>query len=449
MAVAELSEEIITPADSLGPTAGADRKVALDTLRGVALLGILLMNIVGMGLPYSYSNPTNFGGAEGLDLLAWAVNNLFFEGTMRGLFSLMFGAGIVLMTSRAESRGGGIEVADIYYRRTLWLFAFGLIHSWLLLWVGEILYFYAIGGLFLFAFRKLQPRTLILLGALVLLSLVPKDIYEYMTTQTAWEEAQAAEQVQANLADGEELSDEQQEAIDEWKGIEDDAKPSAEKIEKRIEGMRGNYFTIIGTISGPLIWFQSSGLYMFMFFDTVGMMLIGMGFLKLGVITGERTNRFYLLLMLVGYGIGLSINAYETRLLIENNFDIFSSQQANLTYGFGRVAVTLGHIGFWMLICKGGWFGWLTSRLAAVGRMALTNYVMHSVFAAIVFTGIGFSLFGALQRHQLFYVVAAIWLFQLIVSPIWMRHFRFGPLEWLWRSLTYNEKQPMRRQEPA
>jgi uncharacterized protein len=443
--VAESNEEIAIPADSLGPTAGSDRKVALDTLRGVALLGILLMNIVAMGLPFSYFNPTLSGGAEGLDLTAWAINNLFFEGTMRGLFSLMFGAGIVLMTSRAEARGGGIEIADIYYRRNLWLFAFGIIHGWLLLWFGEILYVYGIAALFLFAFRNLRPRTLIFLGALVLVSLVPKDIYHYVTTTSSWDEAQAAHLVQESLSEGEELDDEQQKAIDIWNDIKDDANPSAERIEQRIEGMRGNYFKVIGTISGTLIWFQSSMLYEFMFFDTVGMMLIGMGFLKLGIITGERSNRFYVLMMLVSYGIGLSINAYETRLLIDNNWDIFSREQANLTYGFGRVAVTLGHIGFWMLICKSGWLVWLTSRLAAVGRMALTNYIMHSVFAAVLFTGVGFSMFGSLQRHQLFYVVGGNWLFQLILSPIWMKHFHFGPLEWVWRSLTYNKKQPMRR----
>ena len=266
-----------------------------------------------------------------------------------------------------------------------------------------------------------------------------------MTTQTAWEEAQAAEQVQAGLAEGEELDEEQQEALDAWKGIKEDSNRSAEEIEERIEGMRGNYFKIIGTISGTLIWFQSSGLYEFMFFDTVGMMLIGMAFLKLGIITGERSNRFYLLMMLFGYGIGLGINAYETRLLLNSNFDTLAWEQAGMTYGFGRVAMTMGHIGFWMIICRNGWLRWLTERLAAVGRMALTNYVMHSVFAAFIFTGIGFSMFGALQRHELYYVVAGIWLFQLIVSPIWMKHFRFGPLEWLWRSLTYVEKQPMRR----
>ena len=433
------------PAAALGPAQGSDRKVALDTLRGVALLGILLMNIVGMALPYSYGNPTISGGAEGADLAAWVINNMFFEGTMRGLFSLMFGAGIILITSRAEARGGGIEVADIYYRRNLWLFAFGVIHGWLLLWPGDILYSYGIGALFLFAFRNLNPRTLIILGILVLASLVPKNVYHYVGAQEAFAEAQAAEQVQANLAEGEELSDEQQEAIDTWKGINEKEYPSEEKIEKHVEGMQGNYFDIIGATSGLLIWFQSSGLYQFMFFDVVGMMLIGMAFLKLGIITGERSTRFYGAMMLIGYGIGLTVNAYETRLLLDSNFDIVVSARAQLTYEVGRMTMTFGHIGFWMLICKWGWLRWLTTRLAAVGRMALTNYIMHSVITAIIFTGIGFSLYGELSRHELYYVVAGIWLFQLIVSPIWMKHFRFGPLEWLWRSLTYNQKQPMRR----
>jgi uncharacterized protein len=433
----------------LGPATGQDRKASLDTLRGVALLGILLMNIVAMGMPFSYNDPTIYGGDQGLDLAAWVMNNLFFEGTMRGLFSLMFGAGIVLITSRAEARGGGIEVADIYFRRNLWLFAFGIIHGWLLLWFGDILYFYGIAGLFLFAFRKLPPKTLIILGAIVLATLVPKDIYQYVQTHKAFNEAQAAEQVREALAEDEELDEELQGKIDTWKGIKNDGNPSEEKIQKRIEGMQGNYFKIIGTISGTLIWFESSGLYEFFFFDTVGMMLIGMGLLKLGVITGERSTRFYLVMLVVGYGIGLSINAYETRLLITNDFDVFASAQARLTYGFGRVAVTFGHIGFWMLVCKSTWFDWLTARLAAVGRMALTNYVMHSVFAIFIFTGVGFSLFGQLDRHQLYYVVAGVWLFQLIMSPIWMKHFRFGPLEWLWRSLTYNKKQPMRRDVAA
>jgi uncharacterized protein len=97
-----------------------------------------------------------------------------------------------------------------------------------------------------------------------------------------------------------------------------------------------------------------------------------------------------------------------------------------------------------MLLCKAGWMGWLLGRLGAIGQMAFSNYILQSVICAFYFTGYGFAMYGHLERHQLYYVVAAIWVFQLIVSPIWLRYYRFGPLEWGWRSLTYWKRQPMR-----
>ena len=114
-------EELGAP---LGPVTLSERISTLDSLRGIAVLGILLMNITGFGLPHANHDPTVYGGAEGANLFVWAINNVFFEGTMRGLFSLLFGAGVILLTSRLESRGGGVEVADVYYRRTLWLLVF-------------------------------------------------------------------------------------------------------------------------------------------------------------------------------------------------------------------------------------------------------------------------------------------------------------------------------------
>ena len=99
-----------------------------------------------------------------------------------------------------------------------------------------------------------------------------------------------------------------------------------------------------------------------------------------------------------------------------------------------------------MIFCKLNILVFLRNSLAAVGRMALTNYIMHSVICAFIFTGIGLSWFGKLQRHELYYVVLGIWIFQLVASPIWLKYYRFGPLEWLWRSLTYKKRQPFRRQ---
>jgi len=435
------SDEAELGAD-LGPIDTSERISSLDTLRGIALFGILLMNIVGLGLPFAYGDPSIYGGSEGANLGVWVMNNMFFEGTMRGLFSMLFGAGIILLTSRAEARGGGLEVADIYYRRTLWLFLFGVFHAWLLLWVGDILYWYGIAGLFLFALRKLSPRALIVLGALALISVIPKHMYELSTTSAAWNDAQAAQTV---LESGSALSDDQQSAIDGWQAIIEEKKHTPEQIADEIDGKRGNYFSVIASNTSFLVYFQSTRYYLYNFWDAIGMMLIGMGLLKLGVLSGRHSMRFYVTTMLIAYVIGLSVNAYETRLVVDSNFDTIAMLQAAVTYDLGRVPVTLGHMSLILLICKSGWLAGLVRRFAAVGRMALTNYIMHSVICAIVFTGVGFSLFGALERHQLYYVVVGIWILQLIISPIWLRHYRFGPLEWLWRSLTYWKRQPMRR----
>jgi len=134
--------------------------MSLDVIRGIVLLGILLMNINGMGLPFSYSDPTIVGEAHELNLKVWIINNMLFEGTMRGLFTLLFGASVILLTSGLEKKGAGIMTADIYYRRTLWLLLFGIINVYIFLWDGDILYPYALLGLTLFPFRNASVKTL-------------------------------------------------------------------------------------------------------------------------------------------------------------------------------------------------------------------------------------------------------------------------------------------------
>jgi uncharacterized protein len=172
-------------------------------------------------------------------------------------------------------------------------------------------------------------------------------------------------------------------------------------------------------------------------------MFLGMAFFKLRILHGERTVKFYSVLMLIGYIIGLSINYYEVKLITDSNFDALKIYEASQTYSVGRLFVTLGHIGLFMLFIKSGIIGFLQSGLAAVGRMALSNYLMHSIITSIVF--LGFGLYGQLERYELYYVVFSIWIFQLITSPIWLKYFQFGPFEWVWRSLTYGKSQPFKR----
>jgi len=142
--------------------------------------------------------------------------------------------------------------------------------------------------------------------------------------------------------------------------------------------------------------------------------------------------------------VGLSINYLETKMLIDSNFDVVTISKADQSYQIGRLFTTLGHIGLFMLFIKSGIIGFLQKSLAAVGKLALTNYLTHSVVTSIIFYGDGFALFGELQRYELYYIVGAIWIIQLIFSPIWLKYFLYGPAEWVWRSLTYQQKQPFK-----
>src|SRR4029453_6469567 len=156
-----MNNGLLTVSASAGPALGAERVRAMDTLRGVAVLGILLMNILGFAYPFAASfDPTVAGGVTGANLWIWAVNTTLFEGKMRAIFSMLFGAGMLVLTSRLEQRGLGAQAADVYYRRVLWLLAFGLIHAYFIWW-GDILFFYAVLGLFLFPFRRLPAWTLV------------------------------------------------------------------------------------------------------------------------------------------------------------------------------------------------------------------------------------------------------------------------------------------------
>ncbi len=410
---------------------------SLDVIRGIAVLGILLMNINGMGLPFAYLDPTIAGGSDGQNLGVWITNNMLFEGTMRGLFTLLFGAGIILLTSRLERNGAGIKTADIYYRRILWLLLFGLFHAYILLWHGEILYPYALFGLMLFPFRNSSVKTLLVCGVALTCIGIVWDVSDYTSSLETRKEGIAAALLKKQ---GDSLSKEQQAAFDAWEKIH--KKKTPEEVKEQIEKMHEGYWSVLKTNAKENVFMQTHFTYRYGPWDILSFMLIGMAFFKLRIFHGEKTNLFYLTMMMTGYLIGLSINYYEICLEVHSNFEVMAQSKAGQTYQVGRLFTTLGHVGLFMLFIKSGVLKFLQDALAAVGKMALTNYLMHSIIAAFLFFGFGFSLYGQLERHELYYVVGGIWVLQLIYSPIWFKYFQYGPAEWLWRSLTYKQKQP-------
>jgi uncharacterized protein len=149
--------------------------------------------------------------------------------------------------------------------------------------------------------------------------------------------------------------------------------------------------------------------------------------------------------MIVGYGIGVPLRMYTSAHLVATDFDPMAFTDNGLTYDLRRLTMTTGHLGLLLLFVRSGILAWLQRSLAAVGRIALTNYIMHSVICLVIFLRPGFGLYGSLERHELYYVVAGICVFQLVFSPLWLRYFRFGPLEWVWRSLTYMKRPELKR----
>jgi uncharacterized protein len=439
--LSDISSPPASTQDILAPVSASERIASIDVLRGVALFGILLMNIVAFGLPgAAYSNPTVAGGATGANLAFWAVCQVLVEGKMRALFSMLFGAGVVLLTSRIEERGGGVRAADIYYRRTLWLILFGALHAYFI-WSGDILYGYGVAGLFLFPFRRQSPRFLMLAGLLILAVMIPKSVLEGRRLETLRATAAVADKA---AAAGRTLTDEQFDAQMGWRETLKEMKPTPAQVKEEVADHRAGYRKLFVRRMDEVSQGESAGFYRFGFFDVVGMMLLGMGLFKLGVFSGARGPRFYASMSLIGYGVGVPINWYIAHRDVAKHFEPAQMFFGYSGYDIGRLTVALGHAGIVMILCQAGVLRPLTSRLAAVGRMALTNYLATSVACTLLFDGLGLGWFGRLQRIQLLYVVLPIWIAQLILSPIWLRHFRFGPMEWVWRSLTHWRRQPMR-----
>ena len=425
----------------LDPTQQSERITALDILRGIVLFGILLMNIVEFGLAGAYFNPTVAGGSTGTNLFAWVIQQLFFEGTMRALFSLLFGVGTYILLERLDHRKAGMKAADIYFRRLVWLLFFGLVHGYLLLWTGEILYDYALMGFLLFVFRKVAPKKLVGITIFLLAAGTLWNIMQYKAEVKLEHSATEARQLAAT---GAELTKQQKDDLGKWEEIEYKSSPAF--VAEKNEHMRKGYFHLVAFLAPHNMETDTYMFYRYNLWDVLSMMLLGIALFKWKILGGHKSVRFYMLMVLIGYGIGLSVNYYEIGIIRESGFSYLGFSRSFITYDIGRVSVAMGHIGVIMLFSKTTAMRWLKTGLAAVGKMALTNYIMHSIICMFVFTGVGLGLFGKLQRYELYYVVLAVWVFQLIISPIWLRHYYYGPLEWLWRRLSYQYKPALRKE---
>jgi len=429
------------PGQNAAPVPAAERLIALDTLRGFAVMGILVMNVYAFAMPLAaYNNPTIMGGTDALNMGTWFLTHVLFDQKFMSIFAMLYGAGIIMMMNRAEVRGSAFT--PIFYRRSAWLIVIGLLHAYFI-WFGDILFHYGLMGMIVFLFRRAAPRTLITIACVLL----PVTLLINFGSSFYMEEMQAqVAEIERLQADGTVLDDEQQQKLEQWQEIRVVFSPSEEDIAADVAAYRGTYIDALTQRAPFVALMQVSSILAVVIWRVGALMLLGMALMKLDVLSGERSTRFYKSLTLVGYGVGLPLAITSAVLLEANEFDpLFVARYGGIPNYFGSVLVALGHIGVVMLVLKSGALKGLSDRFAAVGRMALSNYLAHSLVMTSLFYGYGLGLYAEVPRFpQQGFVLALIGL-QLLVSAWWLERFRFGPAEWLWRSLTYLQRQPMRR----
>ncbi|MDQ3074484.1 MAG: DUF418 domain-containing protein [Pseudomonadota bacterium] len=409
-----------------------ERIASLDVIRGVAVMGILAMNIYAFALPGgAYFNPTAFGGSEGLDWLAWAFNFVFVDSKMRGLFSVLFGASMLLVMERAIASSRRPAVA--HFTRMAWLLLFGLLHFYLIWW-GDILALYALCGMLLFFFRNRSLRAL-RRWAIGLLTVS----FLFMGAQSIG--LQMARSDNAPPAQAEEMRP----VLTEIEGF---FGASAERVREDLVHYRAGYRPIMrerleDETTKPFASLIQYGL------ETLGLMLIGMALFKSGMLTGhwepKRYRRWAMRCFAVATPPLVALMIYQVR----SGYDALTVFGVSLAWSMPfDIIMTIGWAALIMLVAGryAGSRGF--DRVGAAGRMAFTNYLTTSIVMTTIFYGYGLGFYGEIGRAALYLFVIGMWAAMLLWSKPWLDRFRYGPFEWAWRSLARLRLEPMRNSAP-
>lgn len=441
-----MDHDIAAPAKAPGPVPRRERVLALDVARGVAVLGILLMNIWAFAGPQAFFDyPLAIADRAGAPVATWAVIHTLFEGSQRTLLSLLFGAGALLGLARLESAGPPGAARTIYYRRTFLLIGLGLVNAYVFLWPADILFAYGLAGLCLYPLRKLRTPFLI---AIVLAALtVPVALRSLeIASLRALEPASAA--ARADQARGLELTEAQVQAIAAWdrKLAKARPDPTQAKMADEIRTMQtGSFGEIVVRQAKVSVIMQTIVLIKWWFLDALAMMIVGMLLLRSGSLTGQVPRSRYLAMTAAGFGIGLPLATWHTATLLATGFHPLDAAIAKLPYDLRRLGMALGYLGLVLWFCQTAGGQAIKRALASAGRMALTNYLAQSIVCGLIFYGFGLGLYGRVAGYQLYAVVLVVWGLQLAWSSWWLNRFRIGPFEWLWRSVTYNRAQAWHR----
>lgn len=429
---------------------GAPRIATLDMLRGIAILGILFMNINDMGgsIWASFGDPRHYGWGL-VDQVAWWLRQVLAHGTARCLLEMLFGAGMVILTTRfaaaAENRW---RVLGRYAVRNLVLFAFGLIHVFILLWPGDILHTYGLAALVAVLFSRLRPRWLLMIGlSMAVLQLVGGSIGVVTACQSRVETAALT----AKRDSGQKLSPAEQKTLK--KAAErKQAKAKQDAMQKaRVaaedKGRLGDFRSWVQAQWDVFLTLQGMFLEPLFIWEAAGTMLIGAALFKMGILQGRRSAQFYLGLMLACYVFGVAARVWEAWEITRFDDGLpFSAPFGELS----RLAMTLGHVALvgWMAKTARGLN--LLAPFVAAGRTALSIYVLQTIITLwILFPPFGLALYGKMSWAPMMLTALVINIVLLVLANIWVKRFDIAPVEWAWRSLIEWRVLPWRKPPPV
>ncbi len=384
-----------------------NRIQSLDLLRGFALLGILIMNIISFShIGSGYINPTVGAGIQGYNGWVHGFGFLFADTRFMSIFSILFGAGVLLFSDNADRKKR--KVWKFHYRRMGLLLFFGCIHAYLI-WMGDILVAYSICGSIVFLMRKFKTKTLLILSAIFFLIPILFNLSTYYFTP----------------------ADQLQEIFSFWI-------PTQEKVNAEILAYRGSYLDQLPLRIQGAIELQTFLFVIEQMWRVLSMMLLGMVLYRKGILSAQKENAYYKKLILVTLPIGLFIAGTGLYRAYDLNWDgVWFMNIGHLYTYVASLLVALAYIGIIMIWSKSSFLRSFQNNLQAVGRLAFTNYILSSVICTFIFYGHGLGLFATMDRLQQFGIVVLVWVILLVFSSIITKRFRQGPLEWLWRKLTY------------
>ncbi|MEA2080811.1 MAG: DUF418 domain-containing protein [Pseudomonadota bacterium] len=415
----------------------------LDIIRGVAVLGIVTMNIPDMAYPEDLVldfHATDPG--KGWNYWIGVVSEILFAGKMRGLFTLLFGVSSILIFEKLTRNIDGLAAADIYFRRLLWLLIFGLVNAYLFLWWGDVLFKYALLGMLLFSFRRASYRVLtsVVLICFAVLTIQPTAEYREMVNLQ-----QRYIGVQNKQKSAQPLTSDEQEVIVRWQESLDDMRPDSESIEDECQVKADHYFEIFKYNARQVLEEQTTIFYREDVWDMSLYMFLGIILLRMGLFNERVKQSIHLTIAFFGIGIGLAVHAWLNLGLYKHYLDPTHSEYYLIFINLGRLPFVLGYLSLIIFLFRTEALNCIGDWMVAAGRMALSNYMIQSIIGAFVFYGFGLALFNQLTRLDIALVIVLVWIFQIIFSVIWMKLFYYGPFEWLWRSLTYWRAQPLRK----